>query len=101
MTALDWTSTVGLARLARGAQSIEADFPEVAGVAAGALDDNDVAAVETPSLEGQRVELVEEGIMGLCIKHLVDEGRLRVKLDGDVSKMVWRTVDCVHVIQMK
>ena len=101
VTALDWTSTVGLARLARGAQSIEADFPEVIGAAAGSLDDNDVAAVATPSLEGQRVEIVEEGLMGLCLKHLVDEGRLRIKVDGDASKTVWRTADCVHVIQMK
>ena len=47
-----------------------------------------------PTLEGQHVEVLNEGLKGICIKHLVEEGRLRIRLDGDASKMVWRPVDC-------
>ena len=89
VAALDWTSTEGLSRLAGGAQRIEADVvPEEAEVSSAGE-----AEAAAPSLEGQHVVL-NEGLSGVCVKHLVDEGRLRIRLDGDASKTVWRPADC-------
>ena len=51
-------------------------------------------APAAPTLEGQQVEVLNEGLKGMCIKHLVEEGRLRIRLDGDASKTVWRPADC-------
>lgn len=65
VSALEWTSSEGLARLARGAHSLEADFAK----AATAASENKTAA---PCFEGQRVTLVGEGLAGVCVKHLVD-----------------------------
>eukprot|EP01047_Picozoa_sp_COSAG01_P063288 COSAG01_NODE_8176_length_2890_cov_24.337513_4_plen_156_part_00 len=80
VAALDWTSTEGLSQLAQGAQSLAADFPEEEAAAAAHSD----ASVALPAgLEGQRVELMAEGVEGVCVKHLVKEGRLRIKLDPD------------------
>ena len=90
MTALDWILTEGLSRLVQGAQSICADFPEVAPYGA----DETVAAFPVLCLEGQHVRL-QEGVEGICIKHLVHEGRLRIKLDGEPLRTVWRMVECV------
>jgi hypothetical protein len=57
------------------------------------------------------VELVAEGVEGVCVKHLVEERRLRIKLDpfigpngaggvpvAAVAKTVWRTLDCVRCV---
>ena len=90
VAALDWTSTEGLSRLAGGAQRIEADVvPEEAEVSSAGE-----AEAAAPSLEGQHVVVLSDGLSGVCVKHLVDEGRLRIRLDGDASKTVWRRADC-------
>merc|ERR1711988_412003 len=55
----------------------------------------DETDVPTPGpLEGKRVEIVREGLSGTCVKHLVEEGRLRIRLDDDAGRTVWRTMDC-------
>ena len=90
VAALDWTSTDGLFRLAHGARQIEADV--VSQVAEDSSADKPEGA-PAPSLEGEHVEILSEGLTGVCIKHLVEEGRLRIRLEGGVSKTVWRAAD--------
>jgi hypothetical protein len=92
VAALDWASTDGLSCLAQGARHIEADI--VSEVAEESSADEAEGVAPTASLEGQHVEIVNEGLTGVCVKHLVEEGRLRIRLEEDPSKAVWRLADC-------
>jgi predicted phosphodiesterase len=94
VAALDWVSTEGLSRLTQSTRSIEANFPEAA-----TFDETETeTTVGISSIQGQRVQLSEEGAVGVVVKHLVEEGRLRIKLDGENSKTVWRMFDAVCVL---
>lgn len=92
VAALDWASTDGLSCLAQGARHIEADI--VSEVAEESSADEAEGVAPAASLEGQHVEIVNEGLTGVCVKHLVEEGRLRIRLEEDPSKAVWRLADC-------
>ena len=104
--AADWLVAHGLPQLTvaggtAGAAIVEIDLPEVAEGPGGKA-----AGGGGPGLVGRRVLLVEEGVWGLCVKHLDEDGnagRVRIRLDDGCNtaisgpKSVWRAVEALDL----